>query len=44
MLSQSNVQEVLAAVLSFGCDFAEIFVEDRFVINKVLQSGQFLSS
>jgi TldD protein len=40
MLSKAIIEEVLAVALSTGGDFSEIFVEDRFTNNILLQSGK----
>jgi TldD protein len=40
MLAKSVIEEVLAVALSTGGDFAEVFVEDRFTNNLLLQSGK----
>jgi TldD protein len=44
MLSKSLVEDVLAAALSTGGDFAELFMEDRFTNNMTLLSGKIETS
>ncbi|RDU36058.1 TldD/PmbA family protein [Neobacillus piezotolerans] len=40
MLSKHVIEDVLAAALTTGGDFSEIFIEDRFTNNLTLQSGK----
>lgn len=40
MLSQSLIEEVLAAALATGGDFSEVFVEDRYSTSMLLQGGK----
>ncbi|MFD1735056.1 TldD/PmbA family protein [Bacillus salitolerans] len=44
MLSKAVIEEVLAVALSTGGDFSEVFVEDRFTNNILLQAGKVDSS
>ncbi|MGE8206986.1 TldD/PmbA family protein [Heyndrickxia sp. NPDC080065] len=44
MLNKSLIEDVLTAALSTGGDFSEIFVEDRFTNNMMLQSGKIETS
>ncbi|MBS4210346.1 TldD/PmbA family protein [Bacillus sp. FJAT-50079] len=40
MLNQATIEDVLNAALATGGDFAEVFAEDRFTNNMILQQGK----
>lgn len=40
MIKQSIIENVLEAALATGGDFSEIFIEDKYVNDFVLQSGK----